>query len=74
MGIFGWSYPPGCSGGPYDEPVICEVCYQSDTTCDCPECPVCGEFGRPECYEEGHLTLTPEREAEIDARKEEDRQ
>lgn len=20
MGLFGWSYPPGCSGTPYDEP------------------------------------------------------
>lgn len=65
MSIFGWSYPPGCSSTPFDEPCICEVCWQSDISCDCPECPICGEIGRPECYDEGHLVLSEERKAQI---------
>lgn len=54
MGIFGWSYPPGCSGPPehYEQ---CEVCGRDADSCECPECPVCGEAGRRACYDEGHI-------------------
>lgn len=51
MGIFGWNYPPGCSGPPDEDP-ICQVChgnYDADE-CICPECHVCGEAGDPYCY------------------------
>ena len=49
MGIFGWSYPPGCSGPPDDE-FPCEVCGKMADDCICPECPVCGEKGSYTCY------------------------
>lgn len=53
-GIFGWSYPPGCSGPPYDDRP-CEVCFLDPGStgphgCICPECEVCGETGNPDCY------------------------
>ena len=59
MSIFGWSYPPGCSGPP-DEPAICEVC-NGDVDADrciCPECPVCGNYGDPDCYENHGMVMT----------------
>jgi hypothetical protein len=59
MGIFGWSYPPGCSGTPFDDPCYCDICGLPDTRCICPECPVCGEVGRPDCYEEHGMTRSP---------------
>jgi hypothetical protein len=71
MGIFGWSYPPGCSGTPYDEPDFCDVCggnLDADE-CLCEECPVCEEVGRPECYTEHGMTLTDEVKAVIAARE-----
>jgi len=58
---FGWSYPAGCSGTPYDDDPQCEVCGgwpdhpDQDSACTCPECLVCGEFGDPNCYKEGHM-------------------
>lgn len=67
MGIFGWSYPPGCNGTPFDEPdPPCEVCGGFDLLtkekerpgrmrCICPECPVCGQSGDRKCYDaNGH--------------------
>jgi hypothetical protein len=40
-GIFGWSYPPGCSGPPDDGPEPpCQVCGEYEEKCKCPECPV----------------------------------
>jgi hypothetical protein len=51
--MFGWSYPPGVSG---NEPEItgeygpCECCGMDHADCCCPECPVCGEAGNPNCY------------------------
>lgn len=50
MGMFGWSYPPGCSSVPGDEPCYCEVCGQGEDDCQCPECPVCGDIGNKKCY------------------------
>jgi len=50
MGIFGWSYPPGCSGPPDDGDEVCQVCGKSEDNCLCPECPVCGTYGDPKCY------------------------
>lgn len=44
--VFGWSYPPGCSGPP-DEDEPCQICHQFD--CICPECEVCGVAGDPAC-------------------------
>jgi hypothetical protein len=65
MGKFGWSYPPGCTGTPYDEDIWCEVCGgnpdiepDKEGGCICPECPVCGEAGNPDCYADGHLQMT----------------
>lgn len=59
-GIFGWSYPPGCSSVPGDEVVQCEVCGGFDIdprhatpyrpACVCHECSVCGMIGDPNCY------------------------
>ena len=68
--IFGWSYPPGCSGPPeFDGP--CEVCGQkpADTACICPECPVCNVYGDPDCYEKHGLVRTAE---QIEGRKKAD--
>lgn len=56
MSLFGWSYPPGCTGPP-DEPILCEVCGLEDD-CICPECPVCGEQGNPACYDTHGLVRT----------------
>lgn len=63
MGMFGWSYPPGCSAVPGDEPegpcLVCggdvnctpkEGAKQGIRACICPACPVCGEIGNPDCY------------------------
>lgn len=56
-GIFGWSYPPGCSGPPDDGPEPpCQMCGEYEDKCKCPECQVevtrpngttytCGTFG-----------------------------
>ena len=75
MGIFGWSYPPGCNSVPGDEERGCEVCWGIDIdpsrsregkrACICPECPECGSIGDPNCYkpvaEGGHgLVLSDE--------------
>lgn len=59
-GIFGWSYPPGCSGPPDDNEGPCQVCGQGEVDCICPECPECGAFGDPKCYQgpQQHLTKT----------------
>lgn len=67
MSIFGWSYPPGCSGTPYDEPCYCEMCGRDADDCICPECLVCGEHGNPDCYPAHGLHLAP---AQIASREE----
>jgi hypothetical protein len=57
-GIFGWSYPPGCNGTPWDDDQPCEVCGKDVDRCICAECKVCGCQGDPQCYdqeqEQGH--------------------
>jgi len=53
MSIFGWSYPPGCSGPPDDTEFPCAVCGNFADDCICPECPVCGAQGYDFCYK-GH--------------------
>ena len=70
MSIFGWSYPPGVTGNEpeivgYDGP--CAVCGRGDDDCICPECPVCGSYGDPLCYEEGVLIRSQE---QVDSRTE----
>jgi hypothetical protein len=59
--LFGWSYPPGCSGPPTDDnDGPCEVCGEHIDNCICPECPVCGECGNPDCYIHHGLRRTEE--------------
>lgn len=48
--VFGWSYPPGCSGPPDHDEGPCEVCGLAVDDCKCVECPECSEFGNPRCY------------------------
>ena len=55
--IFGWSYPPGCSGPPDENECPCLVCGLWPDDCICTECPVCSSIGDPACYS------TPELEA-----------
>lgn len=54
---FGWWYPPGAANdpnAPYNqEDPPCEVCGQWPDDCVCPECPVCGDYGNPVCYDGG---------------------
>lgn len=45
MSIFGWSYPPGCSGLPDDDEGPCDRCGENLQNCQCPECPVCSNVG-----------------------------
>lgn len=55
----GFNLPPGCSVNdiPGNGPFFCEVCAaHTDTDCVCPECPECGAFGDPACYEKHGLT------------------
>lgn len=53
------NYPPGAENDPYapwnqpDEP--CAICEWDPSHCRCPECPVCGVIGNPDCADEhGH--------------------
>ena len=49
MGIFGWSYPAGCTNTPYEEEGPCELCGLDVDECTCPPCPKCGAVGDPAC-------------------------
>ena len=42
----------------------CAICGRDPYTCVCPECPKCGEQGRPKCYEDHDMEYT---EAQIEA-------
>lgn len=55
--IFGWSLPPGCGTLPGEDD-YCEVCEREAGDCICPECPVCGVAGDPDCYVNGHMAKT----------------
>jgi hypothetical protein len=60
MSVFGWSYPPGCNGTPFDDDSPCMVCGKFEDECICPECPKCGSVGDLKCYEEHGLVRTQE--------------
>jgi len=60
---FGWSYPPGCSGPPDDNEGPCDVCGNPIDHCICPECPICGSQGDPQCYVNHGLIRSPEQVA-----------
>jgi hypothetical protein len=66
MSIFGWSYPPGCSGPPEDIE-ICEMCGEHYDGCVCPVCPVCEEPGDPYCYKHHGLKRTEEQKFLIES-------
>ena len=69
--IFGWSYPPGCSGPPDIPEGPCEVCGMPLDDCICPECSTCGTQGDPKCYLEHGLVRNQD---QIDGRAKLDRQ
>ena len=53
MSIFGWSYPPGVTDLPDDEPDLCPICgKEADYKCKCPQCEWCGNVGDPRCEKE----------------------
>jgi uncharacterized paraquat-inducible protein A len=50
--VFGWDLPPGVSNSDLEQgDWICEICHKHVDNCECPECPVCGDHGNPNCYE-----------------------
>ena len=61
--------PPGVTAGMIEEQSAdrpCDVCGYMPDGCVCPECPVCGEQGNPQCYKElsrpfpeGHQGIKP---------------
>lgn len=61
--IFGWSYPPGCSGPPEEQmgSEVCEVCGHDTDTCICPECPKCKAVGDVRCYDGGYQYIWSKR-------------
>lgn len=68
--IFGWSYPPGCSGLPDDE-TPCPICGLFGDKCICPECPICFSFGDPHCYEHHGLVRSQEQIESLKKQEEE---
>jgi hypothetical protein len=60
MGIFGWDYPPGCSGPPDDGDCVCEICGVEAGSCQCPECSVCHTQGDPKCIDVHGLVIPEE--------------
>lgn len=66
MGIFGWSYPPGCSGPPDDFDGPCEICGEMFDNCECLECPVCESIGDPRCYLEHGMRRTEEQKFNLE--------
>jgi hypothetical protein len=55
--IFGWDLPPGCTHADIDRAAgvgqPCDMCGLDvdSEECICEECPVCGAYGDPYCYE-----------------------
>lgn len=67
MGIFGWSYPPGCSGPPDYDDEPCEVCGEHVDNCVlCPCCPVCGDYGNKDCYLDHGMRRTEEQKFSLE--------
>jgi hypothetical protein len=63
----GWNLPPGVTYAMIDDifdDQPCDVCGQYTGVCVCPECPICGSYGDPNCYDHlpgGHgLVRSPE--------------
>lgn len=57
-----WNLPEGASldpRAPWNQVEICLLCCKHFDDCDCPECPVCGEVGDPDCYVDHGLKLKP---------------
>lgn len=44
--------------GALDMQGYCEICGEKWDKCICPECPICGEQGKPACYEDHGLIRT----------------
>jgi hypothetical protein len=65
--LFGWSYPPECSGPPDDFEGPCEICGNSVDDCICPECEQCGSVGDPHCYEHHGLERSDEQRKSLAA-------
>lgn len=65
--IFGWSYPPGCSGPPDDDEYPCEVCGEGLDNCICPECPICEDVGNRDCYINHGLRRTEEQKFSLES-------
>ena len=60
---FGWDLPPGCTHAMIEAQCAeypCEVCGEYPDNCICPECPICGTNGDPECYKNHGMIRTPE--------------
>lgn len=67
MTKFGWDYPPGCHGTPWDEPdPPCEICGEDPYDCICPECPVCHTHGDPRCYLDHGLRRSEEQKFNLE--------
>ena len=46
---------------PPEEPFVCETCGAThEDDCICKECPVCEEYGNPNCYKEHGMKYTIE--------------
>ena len=53
-----WNTPPGTTYLPDDlHDEHCEICGCDVSHCQCPECPVCGEQGNPDCVLEHSLNV-----------------
>jgi hypothetical protein len=46
----------------HEEP--CEVCGKMPDDCICPECPDCGEYGNPHCYD-GRVREFTDRDGDV---------
>jgi hypothetical protein len=67
MGIFGWSYPPGCNGPPEDgEHEYCMICGDHYDSCICPECKICNSYGDPYCYINHGMRRTEEQKFSLE--------
>jgi hypothetical protein len=53
----GWNLPPGCTTADIDRAMgldePCRMCWQFPDDCSCEECPICKEYGNPDCFHGG---------------------